>query len=527
MEARPAAHAEPPPLFLPRHSRMSVFEALIKARLKRGAGFTILEDQDRKPLTYGDLLRAAFALGGKLKAMTRPGERVGVLLPSSAGAAVTFFALLAVGRVPAMLNFTAGALNLKAALDVADVKIVLTSARFLEQANLQGLADALSQEAKIVRLEDVRATIGIADKLAAVTAAMAPGAFAHSAKPDDEAVVLFTSGSFGAPRGVVLSQANLVSNVHQINAHIAFEPDWIFFSPLPVFHSFGLTGGLLLPVLTGHKVFVYPSPLHFKIIPKLVKETGANVLLATDTFAYQYARAGDGEDLKGLKFIVCGAERVRNETRDLFEKKLGVLLIEGYGATEAAPVIAVNKPSANAPGTVGTLLPGIETRLEKVPGINEGANLFVRGPNVMSGYLNADGLAPPVDGWHDTGDVVVIDEDGRITIKGRTKRFAKIGGEMVSLAAVEGYAAAVWPEHRHAAISAPDPRKGERIILITDRPDAVSSALLDWAQANGAPEIAIPRKVIAVAEVPVLGTGKTDYVAVKALALAEINARAA
>jgi acyl-[acyl-carrier-protein]-phospholipid O-acyltransferase/long-chain-fatty-acid--[acyl-carrier-protein] ligase len=356
---------------------------------------------------------------------------------------------------------------------------------------------------------------------------MSPGVFAHSAKPDDEAVVLFTSGSFGAPRGVVLSQANLVSNVHQINAHIAFEPDWVFFNPLPVFHSFGLTGGLLLPVLTGHKAFVYPSPLHFKIIPKLVKETGANVLLATDTFAYQYARAGDGEDLKGLKFIVCGAERVRNETRDLFEKKLGVLLIEGYGATEASPVIAVNKPIANAPGTVGTLLPGIETRLEKVPGIHDGANLFVRGPNIMSGYLNSDGLAPPVDGWHDTGDVVTIDEEGRITIKGRTKRFAKIGGEMVSLAAVEGYAAAIWPEHRHAAISAPDPRKGERIILITDRPDAASSALLDWAQANGAPEIAIPRKVIAVREVPVLGTGKTDYVAVKALALAEIDARAA
>jgi acyl-[acyl-carrier-protein]-phospholipid O-acyltransferase/long-chain-fatty-acid--[acyl-carrier-protein] ligase len=517
-----------PQAFDPRQARTGVFDALVNARIKRGAAFPILEDQDRKVLTYGDLIRASFALGGKLKAMSAPKERVGVLLPSSAGAAVTFFALIAVGRIPAMLNFTAGAMNLKAAISVAGIKTVLTSARFLEQANLQGLADELSSVVKIVRLEDVRTTIGVADKIAAVSAAMAPGKFAHSPQPDDEAVVLFTSGSFGAPRGVVLSHANLVSNVQQIAAHIAFEPDWVFFNPLPVFHSFGLTGGLLLPLLTGHKGFLYPSPLHFKIVPKLVKEVGANVLLATDTFAYQYARSGDGEDLKSLKFIVCGAERVRKETRDIFEKKLGVLLVEGYGATEASPVIAVNKPDANSPGTVGTLLPGIETRLEKVPGINEGANLFVRGPNVMKGYLCPEGLTPPTDGWHDTGDVVTIDDAGRVTIHGRVKRFAKIGGEMVSLAAVEAYAAALWPEGRHAAVSAPDPRKGERIILITDQEGAEPAALLDWAQTNGAPEIAIPKKLLVVPEVPVLGTGKTDYVAVKELALANAaDARAA
>lgn len=507
--------------FEPRHARTGVFDALVSARIKRGAAFPILEDQDRKVLTYGDLIRASFALGGKLKAMSAPKERVGVLLPSSAGAAVTFFALLAVGRIPAMLNFTAGAMNLKAAIAVAGIKTVLTSARFLEQANLQGLAEELSAVVTVVKLEDVRKTIGVADKLAAVSAAMAPGTFSHAPLPDDEAVLLFTSGSFGAPRGVVLSHANLVSNVHQIAAHIAFEPDWVFFNPLPVFHSFGLTGGLLLPLLTGHKGFLYPSPLHFKIIPKLVKETGANVLLATDTFAYQYARSGDGDDLKSLKFIVCGAERVRKETRDLFEKKLGVLLLEGYGATEASPVIAVNKPDANSPGTVGTILPGIETKLEKVPGINEGANLFVRGPNVMKGYLCPEGLTPPADGWHDTGDVVTIDDGGRVTIHGRVKRFAKIGGEMVSLAAVESYAAALWPEARHAVVSTPDPRKGERIVLITDQEDAASDALLDWAQTNGAPEIAIPKKVLVVPEVPVLGTGKTDYVAVKELALAK------
>jgi acyl-[acyl-carrier-protein]-phospholipid O-acyltransferase/long-chain-fatty-acid--[acyl-carrier-protein] ligase len=444
-------------------------------------------------------------------------------LPTSNGAAATFFALQAIGRVPAMLNFTAGALNLKTALKVAGIKTILTSSRFLEQANLQELADELSKDARIVALEDVRKEIGITDKLAAVAKGLAPGVFAPAALPDDEAVILFTSGSFGAPRGVVLTHANLVSNVRQIAAHIEFEPDWVFFNPLPVFHSFGLTGGLLLPTLTGHKGFLYPSPLHFKIIPKLVKECGARVLLSTDTFAYQYARVAEKDELSGLRFIVCGAERVRNETRDMYEKKLGVLLLEGYGATEAAPVIAVNKPDDNHPGTVGGVLPGIETKLEKVPGINVGANLFVRGPNVMKGYLNADGLEPPKDGWHDTGDVVTIDEEGRITIHGRVKRFAKIGGEMVSLAAVEGYAAALWPENRHAAVAIPDARKGERVVLISDTPHAEPAALLDWAQENGAPEIAIPKKIILVREVPVLGTGKTDYVAVREMALARAD----
>jgi acyl-[acyl-carrier-protein]-phospholipid O-acyltransferase/long-chain-fatty-acid--[acyl-carrier-protein] ligase len=510
-------------------ARMSVFDALLAAARKRGAAFPVLEDQDRKPLTYGDIVRASFALGGKIKAITAPKERVGILLPSSAGAAVTFFALHAVGRTPAMLNFTSGLMNLRSAIKIAGVKTILTSARFLEQANLQGLADELAKEAKIVRLEELKTSIGITDKLGALVAGLAPDVFASAALPDDEAVVLFTSGSFGAPRGVVLTHANLVSNVQQIAAHIEFDPDWVFFNPLPVFHCFGLTGGLLLPLLTGHKGFLYPSPLHFKIIPKLLKDVGGNVLLATDTFAYQYGRAGDKDDFADLRFIVCGAERVRQETRDLFEGRYGVLLLEGYGATEASPVLAVNQPTRNRPGTVGPMLPGIEHRLEKVPGIEIGQNLFVRGPNIMKGYLNEDGLAPPKDGWHDTGDVVTIDENGCITIQGRVKRFAKIGGEMVSLAAVEGFASSLWPKHRHAAVALPCPRKGEKVILISDQPEAEASALLEWAQANGAPEIAIPKKVVAVQEVPVLGSGKTDYVAVRDIAVTEAgeDARAA
>ncbi|HRD29408.1 MAG TPA: AMP-binding protein, partial [Caulobacter sp.] len=303
---------------------------------------------------------------------------------------------------------------------------------------------------------------------------------------------------------------------------------WVMFNPLPTFHCFGLTGGVLLPILTGMKAFQYPSPLHIKQIPALVKDSKASILLATDTFVNQYARASDSDELSGLQFIVCGAEKVRDETHNLIAERFGdVPVLEGYGATEAAPVVAVNKPTDNRRGTVGGMLPGMETRIETVEGIAGGGRLFLRGPNVMAGYLNDKGGVDPLpDGWHDTGDVVTIEGDDRwVTIKGRVKRFAKIGGEMVSLTAAEDLAVAVWPEGRHAVIAMPDKKKGERLILFTDRPDASVAPLLAHAQTLGAPELAVPRKIVKIPEVPVLGTGKTDYVAIQRLA--ETEARAA
>jgi acyl-[acyl-carrier-protein]-phospholipid O-acyltransferase/long-chain-fatty-acid--[acyl-carrier-protein] ligase len=376
-------------------------------------------------------------------------------------------------------------------------------------------------------LEEVRSSIGLIDKLFALTASLAPRHFAADVAPDDAGVVLFTSGSFGAPRGVVLSQANLLANVEQIAAHIELDPAWVMFNPLPVFHCFGLTGGVLLPLLTGMKAFEYPSPLHVKVIPTLVRESHASILLATDTFVNQYARAAEPEDLSGLKFIVCGAEKVHEETHDLIAQRFGgVPVLEGYGATEASPVIAVNKPDDNRRGTVGGLLPGMQVRIEPVEGIMRGGRLLVSGPNIMAGYLNDSGaLEPPPGGWHDTGDVVEMTDDQWITIHGRVKRFAKIGGEMVSLAAAEALASSLWPNARHAVIAAPDPRKGERLVLVTDQIDADAAHLIAHAQALGASDLAAPRKVIRVAEVPVLGTGKTDYVAVQRMA--EVEAKAA
>ncbi len=446
-----------------------------------------------------------------------------MLLPTSAGAVVAFFALQAFGRVPTMLNFTAGPRNLKGAIEVAGVKTILSSRRFVAQGRLEELMGELQGLARVVYLEDVRKTIGPLDKAYALAAGAAPRLFRRAVKPSDPGVVLFTSGSFAAPRGVVLSQGNLVANARQVAEHIELDPDWVFFNPLPVFHSFGLTGGVLTPILNGLKAFEYPSPLHTKIIPELIRESGASILLATDTFLGQYMRAAAPGDLKGLKFVVCGAEHVREETHKAFAEMAGGPVIEGYGATEAGPVIAVNHPLDNRKGTVGKLLPGIEARLEPVEGVKDGGRLFIRGPNIMAGYLNdnSGALEAPPEGWHDTGDIAAIDKDGYVRLLGRAKRFAKIGGEMISLSAVEDLAAAVWPDRWRAVVSVPDHRKGERLVLVLEGGPVDARALLAHAQAVGAPEIAVPRKIVTVPAPVLLGTGKTDYGAAQRIAVAE------
>jgi acyl-[acyl-carrier-protein]-phospholipid O-acyltransferase/long-chain-fatty-acid--[acyl-carrier-protein] ligase len=498
--------------------RRTLFEALIEAMRRKGAKTPILEDQDRRPLTYLDLVRAAFALGRRIETLTAKGERVGVLLPTSMGVVVTFFALHAIGRTPVMLNFSAGSRNVRAACAAAGVKRILSSKRFVAQGRLEDLIEDLGAVATVTYLEEIREQIGTADRLYAALAGQFPSRFAATAEPDDIGVVLFTSGSFGAPKGVALTHANLLSNVAQVAAHIPLDPNWIWFNPLPAFHSFGLTGGILLPLFEGLRAFQYPSPLHYKVIPGLVRETRASVLLSTDTFVNQYARSSQADDLSALEFVVCGAERVRPETHQLISERFGVMLVEGYGVTEASPVVAVNKPTDNRPGTVGQLLPGLDARLEPVEGIKGGGKLWLRGPNVMAGYLTARGVDAPPDGWYDTGDIVAIDDDGWVRILGRAKRFAKIGGEMVSLAVVEELATELWPDSRNAVIALTDIKKGERLVLMTDRQDAEASALLAHFKGVGAPELAAPRRILRVNELPVLGSGKTDYVAIQRMA---------
>ena len=502
----------------------TLFQALLDAKDVNGGKAPIVEDIKREPMTYKKLVVGSMALGRAFDPMTRQGEAVGVLLPNVAGVVATFFALQRIGRVPAMLNYTAGLANLKAACAAAEVKTIISARAFITQGKLEPIAEGLEADGcKIVYLEDIGAGIGTIAKLRALVAARWAGRLHRRRKvsPDDAAVILFTSGSEGLPKGVVLTHRNLLSNCQQLSARIDFNSSDLVLNALPVFHSFGLTGGTLLPILSGIRTLLYPNPLHYRIVPALAYDSNATILFGTDTFLAGYARMGHNYDFYSVRYVFAGAERVRDETRKVWAEKFGVRIFEGYGATEAAPVIAVNTPMHFKAGSVGRLLPGIEAKVEPVEGIWEGGKLSIRGPNIMAGYMKADRpgvLQPPEGGWHDTGDIVTIDEMGFVTIRGRAKRFAKIGGEMVSLPAVEGYAAAVWPDADHAVVTRADPRKGEQLVLFTTAKGAKAAELQAWGKANGIAELAVPRDIRVVDALPVLGTGKLDYVTMGAMA---------
>ncbi len=373
----------------------------------------------------------------------------------------------------------------------------------------------------MVYLEDLRAEIGVDARLRAWVRSFRGPRRANAARAHDPAVVLFTSGSEGTPKGVVLSHRNLLANRHQLAAVVDINRRDVVLNALPVFHSFGLTGGLLLPLLNGVRTFLYPSPLHYRTVPELAYGINATILFGTDTFLAGYARVADTYDFYSVRYVFAGAERVKADTRRVWFEKFGIRILEGYGATETAPALAVNTPMHFRAGTVGRLLPGITHRIEPVAGIDRGRAALRPGPNVMLGYLRAEApgvLEPPDGGWYDTGDIVEIDADGFVTIKGRAKRFAKVAGEMVPLGAVEDLAARVWPAAIHAVVAAPDPKRGEQLVLVTEQKDASRAALSAAARESGLPEIFVPRAIVSVPAVPILGSGKIDYPAVARLA---------
>jgi len=503
-----------------------VMDALIEAGDRHGWSRTAVEDPVTGSLSYSRLVTGATVLGRKLMRFAPEGRPVGVMLPNANGAAATFFALASAGRVPAMINFSAGPANILSACKAAEVRTVLTSRAFIEKGRLGSLIEAIEGEVELVYLEDIRAEITLADKLRGLLGARRP---LVERKGDDPAAILFTSGSEGTPKGVVLANRNLLANVAQAAARIDFGRTDKVFNALPVFHAFGLTVGLVLPLVSGVPVYLYPSPLHYRIVPELIYGSNATILFGTDTFLTGYARAAHPYDLRSIRYVLAGAEAVKESTRRAFSEKFGLRILEGYGVTECGPVVALNTPMFNRFGTVGRLMPGLEHRLEPVPGIEEGGRLSVKGPNVMLGYLRAEKpgvLEPPPEGWHDTGDIVTLDPLGFVTIKGRAKRFAKVASEMVSLAAIEALAADLWPDAPSAAAAVPDPRKGERLILFTEKKGATRADYQGFARGRGATEIAIPAEVVVLDKLPMLGTGKVDQVSVNKLARERAEASA-
>jgi acyl-[acyl-carrier-protein]-phospholipid O-acyltransferase/long-chain-fatty-acid--[acyl-carrier-protein] ligase len=495
---------------------LTVVQAVIGAAQRHGADHLAVEDPVTGSLSYKRLLLGARILGAKLMPLAAEGKAVGVMLPNANGAVVTILGLMSGGRVPAMINFTAGANNILAACRAAEVKTIVTSRAFVQKGRLDNLVAALAAEVTILYLEDVRPTITTRDKINGLLNWKKP---LVARKSDDPAAILFTSGSEGVPKGVVLSHRNMLANTAQVGARIDFGRHDKLFNVLPVFHSFGLTAGVILPLVSGVPIYLYPSPLHYRTVVELIYGVNATIMFGTDTFLNGYARVANAYDFRSIRYVVAGAEAVKDSTRKVYLEKFGLRILEGYGVTETSPVLAINTPMFNKFGTVGRILPGMEARLEKVEGVDAGGRLFVRGPNVMLGYLKADNpgvLECPPEGWHDTGDIVEIDPQGFIAIKGRAKRFAKIGGEMISLAAVEMLAAELWPNELSAVVSVPDARKGERLILVTQQKDATRPGFMTYAREKGASDLMMPSEVMLFEKMPVLGSGKVDFLTVAA-----------
>jgi acyl-[acyl-carrier-protein]-phospholipid O-acyltransferase/long-chain-fatty-acid--[acyl-carrier-protein] ligase len=505
----------------------TVIEAVVEAAKIQGWRRIAVEDPVTGKLNYRKLLVGARVLAGKFLALAEEGEAVGVMLPNANGAAATLLGMMSAGRVPAMINFTAGPTNIQAACTAAEVRTIVTSRGFVERARLDKLVDTLAETVRIVYLEDLRARVSTVDKIRGMVR------YRHALVPrhaDDPAAILFTSGSEGVPKGVVLSHRNMLCNAAQAAARIDFGRTDKVFNTLPVFHAFGLTVGLVLPLVSGVPVFLYPSPLHYRVVPELVYGANATILFGTDTFLSGYGRAAHPYDFRSVRYVLAGAEPVKEATRRLWAEKFGLRILEGYGVTETAPALALNTPMFNRFGTVGRLLPGIEARLEPVPGIEEGGRLYVRGPNVMLGYLKSDQpgvLVRPEEGWHDTGDIVTIDREGFVAIKGRAKRFAKIGGEMISLAAVESLASELWPNSQSAVVTEQDPRRGERLVLVSEEKSATRASFQAYAKARGASDLMAPAEVMVVDKLPVLGSGKADLVSVARLVTARQRVAAA
>lgn len=511
---------------------ISLFAQLMKtAKIHAKKGLfrrpKFVEDIQRKPQSYRDIVIKSFVLGKYLKRRTEPEEHVGLFLPNSVAALCSFFGLTAYDRIPVMLNFSVGAQNMVSMCKTAQVRIVVTSLAFVKTAKMEDAVKMMEEAGvKIIYLEKAAKEIGLWDKINAYLRYKIKRVPIKKGG-NRKAVILFTSGSEGTPKAVVLSHANIISNIKQMSAIETINVTDTVFNALPMFHSFGLVVGTLFPLFEGSKLFLYPSPLHYRVVAEIVYEIGVSIMFGTDTFFRGYGRIAHPFDFHNIRFMFGGAEAVKPDTRNIWMERLGIRVLEAYGATECSPVVSANNRIFNRFGSIGKLLPAIEYKIEPVPGIEKGGELVVRGPNIMMGYILPDNpgvLVPLEGGWYHTGDVVEIDEIGFVYIRDRIKRFAKIGGEMVSLNAVHEMVCKAYEtdgEFQYGVVAIPHESKGEQIVLATNNRNVSQDGLHAYIRANAMSELFLPRIILYMEKLPVFATGKADNVTLKKIVLAE------
>lgn len=492
--------------------KVNFYNELLEAARIHGSKQLIVQDLTQS-LTYRHLLLGSTLLSLKLPKHLTGQTTAGILLPNSNGHVITLFALFRTAIQPAILNFTQGSKTILECCATAGIQTVVTSKFFVQKANLEELISGLKAASiQVIYLEDVKKEITGRNKLKSILTYKIK---VHSTSHE---IILFTSGSESKPKGVILRHENIFANIQQVTCAVDITSKDKIFNALPMFHSFGLTAGTFLPILSGVQTYLYPTPLHYKAIPELCYDTNTTILFGTSTFLAGYARFAHPYDFYSIRYVFAGAEKLKDEVRQLWMDKFGIRIFEGYGTTETSPILALNTPLAYKQGTVGKALPGIQTRVEPVAGIERGGRLLVQGPNVMKGYLIYGKGLNLADDWYDTGDVVEQDEQGYLTIQARLKRFAKVGGEMVSLQQIEELAAKCFNHTELAAISMTDPRKGERIVLYSTKETDHLEMLRTNLSKQGYSPLMCPLRINYLEKIPLLGSGKTDYVALKQLA---------
>lgn len=494
------------------HSRMRNDVHLVNAlreRVKEAPKMVIAEEVSAtglKRTTMKELWFTVLAFSKILEDhLSKADHRVGILLPTTTYTVSAIYALLKLGKTPAMLNFSMDTATLNSCLKTGEILTVITSRLFIEKAKLESFVEANKETIKFLYLEDFKDQI---------TSSLKMQVFLEQNKkvstPAND-ILLFTSGSEGTPKGVLLTHQNIYANIQQARLMIDFTSQDKIANALPLFHSFGLILTFLSTLCLVPSVYI-PSPLMFKAIPEIVYDRNVTIMLGTSTFLSGYGRYAEPYDFARLRYVYCGGEKLQEHVRTYWMEKFGIRIMEGYGLTETAPILAIQSPILYAKSKMA-IVPGVKYKIEEKEGIENGGSLLIKAPNLMKGYLiSGKGFVEqPKDEYFDTGDIVTLSDHGLIQIQDRSKRFAKIGGEMISLSVVEAHARNAIQEGDVCAVRIADKRKGERIELVTTNESVTKEQLRQhWKDFDITP-LSLPHKVHFMKEIPHLGSGKVDF----------------
>lgn len=496
-------------------SHVNLFDEMVK-QAKLHPKKIIIEDLTSS-FTYRKFLIAVNIMSKKMNEVVKNEKRVGLYLPNVVGHVIVLFSLFKNEQAPCILNFTMGTQNIIDCIETASLETVITSREFVKKANLSYVVEEMEKQVKIVYLEDLKNSISNFHKISGLIESRVP----NFKKREMSEVILFTSGTESKPKGVILTHRNIFANIKQAFDHIEVKQTDRIFNPLPLFHSFGMTVGAILPLVTSVKSFLFPSPLSYREIPKAIHKDKSTIFVSTNTFFEHYANYATKEQFRTLRIVVAGGERLQRDVREIYRNKFGITILEGYGSTETSPIISLNTPQYYKEGTVGKILPLMEAKIAKVEGVKEGGNLLLKGPNVMKGYLIHGKGFVPCGEWYNTGDIAEIDNEGFIRIISRLKRFAKIAGEMISLNKAEELALECFGESDFYAVSIPDTRKGEQIVMFTTKADISKRELTKFIKHKKLSLLYVPARIEYLTELPLLGSGKPNYWELEKLAKEE------